>query len=90
MKLDERYYDIAENHYIKKEYHEALSYFQKSCSIKESNDSLNYIGCCYLNLGEYKTAIKIFEKIIEKSPDWERPYFNIGRVYFQKSNLKLI
>lgn len=87
LHLHENYYEIAEKYYIKRNYHEALNYFQKSCSIKESNDSLNYMGCCYIYLGDNSAAIKLFKKVIEKSPNWERPYFNIGRVYLQNGDM---
>jgi len=76
-------YESAEDHYEKKEYKKALALFTQLNSREQSNDCLNYIGCCNLKLGDYHVAIEIFERLIRQNPDWERPVFNLGRVYLK-------
>lgn len=44
---------------------------------------LNLRMRCYLQLKEFDSAIKIFKDLISDYPDWERPYFNLGRVYLE-------
>lgn len=79
----EELYQIAENHYIKENYKEALNVFQEALKLNETNNCLNYIGCCYLELNEYKNAANIFFELSDENPDWERPAFNLGRVYLK-------
>jgi tetratricopeptide (TPR) repeat protein len=79
-------YDIGENHYIKGKYKEALKYFQESYKRGEEKiDALNYMGCCYMNLGEYQMALELFDSIL-RSHLWERALFNKGRVYLRLEN----
>jgi len=83
MKNYEEDFQFAEDFYEKKEYKKALELFAMLNDREETNDCLNYIGCCNLELGEYSTAIRIFENLIQQNPDWERPVFNLGRVYLK-------
>lgn len=66
----------AENFYASGEYKKALKIFKKINALRPDNDSLNYIGCCHIELGEYERAREIFLQLIAASPDWERPHFN--------------
>lgn len=76
-------YEIGESNYIEGNYTEALKYFKESYENEEEKiDALNYIGCCYMNLGEYDKAIKTFDKILSYTL-WERALFNKGRVYLK-------
>jgi len=84
----EDYYREAEKFYAEDNYTEALNLFKKSYSIKETNDCLNYIGCCYMNLGDSLSAIRIFKELIKTCPDWERPFFNLGRAYIKLKKYK--
>ncbi|MCB8818803.1 tetratricopeptide repeat protein [Desulfosporosinus shakirovi] len=84
----EKYYEKAEIYYINRQYEKALSCFKKSYDLKKTNDCLNYIGCCYLELNNYISAINIFSKLNKNSPGWERPIFNLGRVYLKTENFK--
>lgn len=77
----EEYYNCAEEKYINGNYKEALQLFKNACSIRETNDCLNYIGCCYLNLKEYLSAIRLFKRLLVLCPNWERPLINLGRMY---------
>lgn len=83
-----KYYEKGEELYANGNYLEALKLFEKSLSLNETNDCLNYIGCCYLKLGNSDSAINIFEKLITICPDWERPVFNLGRVFLKLENFK--
>lgn len=82
------YYEQAEKHYLKRNYREALSFFKEALKLKESNDCLNYIGCCYLELNDFKAAGDLFFKLSDDNPDWERPAFNLGRVFLKSGYLE--
>lgn len=66
----EEYYEQAEKHYLKRNYQEALNYFKEALKLNESNDCLNYIGCCYLELNDFKAAGNLFIKLCDDNPDW--------------------
>ena len=74
------YWDMGNDSYMHNRYCEALTFFLKACEIKETNEILNYIGCCYIKLGDSKRAYDIF-KDLTKRTKWERPWFNLGRIY---------
>lgn len=79
-------YDIGEKLYIEGKYEEAIKYFKQSIDEEEDiNSSLNYIGCCYVNLERNYEALKVFDEVL-KLRLWERPFFNKGRVYLKLEN----
>lgn len=82
------YYEKAEKYYSNGEYSQALNYFTKSYQLEENNDCLNYLGCCYLELNDLVSACKIFKSLIKNCPDWERPLFNLGRLYLKQKKFK--
>jgi len=86
MKYDE-IYRSAENYYISGDYIVALGLFQKALTLTQSNDCLNYIGCCYIELMDFDSANEIFKKLIESNPDWERPILNMGRIKLKSGRL---
>lgn len=81
------FYEIGESNYIEGNYKKALKYFKESYEKEEEDklNALNYIGCCYMNLGEYVKAINAFDKILS-STLWERALFNKGRVFLKIKN----
>ena len=74
-------YDIGDELYFEGRYTEAADVF-KECILQEIelNSSMNYLGCCELNLGNFDQALYWFEQIIERDPSWETPYISKGRV----------
>ncbi len=76
-------FNQAESYYVHGQYSEALCIFKRLYKLMPSNDCLNYIGCTFLELGEYNSSVGCFESLIEKCPNWERPVFNLGRVYLK-------
>ena len=71
----------AEDCYVEGNYKTALELFTKLSRAEETEECLNYIGCCQLCLGNYEDAIARFETLIAQNPTWIRPIFNLGRVY---------
>jgi len=71
----------AEDCYAEGDYKAALELFTKLSRTEETEECLNYIGCCQLCLGNYTDAIARFETLIAHNPTWIRPIFNLGRVY---------
>lgn len=82
--ISDNLYEEAETYYINGEYSKALKLFKKCYELDEDIDSLNYIGCCYLNLNEFNSSINVFNDLINTCPDWDRPLFNLGRVYLKQ------
>lgn len=74
-------YDKAQAFYEKGMFHEALGLFHEMADSWPDFSVLNYIGCCYIGTKDYKTAESVFNELISEAPDWERPYFNLARVY---------
>lgn len=84
----EEYYELAENYYINHNYEEAIGLFKEALKLEETNDCLNYIGCCYSELNDFKAAGKIFFKLSDDNPDWERPVFNLGRTLLKSGYIE--
>lgn len=81
------FYSLGEELYIKGNYLEAYNDFQKGYQLGiNTNDCLNYMGCCQMELGNLFEALKIFDCLIEKTA-WERPLFNKGRVYLKMGEM---
>ncbi|WP_160311853.1 lipopolysaccharide assembly protein LapB [Paenibacillus sp. IHB B 3415] len=80
-------YDQGEEAYASGDFVRALALFTEEWELGHSGDCLNYMGCCHLSLGEYPAALSCFERLRQKSPEWERPLFNLGRVYFRLGKL---
>ena len=76
-------YDEAQVLYETREYQKALEKFDRISPEWPDLSVLNYIGCCYIGTQDYEKAEEIFRSLIETSPDWERPYFNLARVLLE-------
>lgn len=76
-------YDEAQDFFEKQNFDKALEIFKQILPYCSDFSVLNYIGCCYLGTHEYASAESIFKDLISKAPDWERPYFNLARVYIE-------
>lgn len=74
-------YSEADELYAQGRYKEALQVFWTLYAKNPNNSVLNYIGCCYLGMQNYEAARETFEILTTLSPEWERPFFNLGRVY---------
>lgn len=74
-------YNQGNDLYAEGKYIEAYRYFLQSYTNNEDvTDSMNYLGCIELMLGNYEEALDWFIKLVKIKPTWERPIFNIGRV----------
>lgn len=85
---DHELFDKAEDLYAEEKFQEAMIHFQQIKDPEYQNDCRNYMGCCYLNLGQFEEALNCFTNLAQQEPGWERPIFNIGRVYLAMGNLE--
>ena len=83
--LYEKLYSKGEKNYEQQQYKQALMLFMNAYASEATNDCENYIGCCYIHLEQYNDAERIFEKLINIAPEWERPVFNLGNVYLKQN-----
>lgn len=79
----EEVYNKAQTFYENGDFQQALALFQQISDACPDFSVLNYIGCCYLGMKHYRAAERTFKEVIAKAPDWERPYFNLARVYME-------
>lgn len=85
-KNDSLIFDEAEKLYTDGCYENALRSFKR---IKEkNNDVINYIGCCEFKCENYNSAIEIFSGLITSEPNWSRPMYNLGQVFFKLQDEK--
>lgn len=84
----DKYFLEGEGYYIKRNFITALELFKDALRMKRTNDCLNYIGCCYLELNVFQSAIEIFQKLYDDNPDWERPALNLGRAFLRCKNFE--
>lgn len=76
-------FDKAVLYYEDADYERALILFKKILCIFNDVKIQNYIGCCYLQLKKIEDAKEIFTALVENESDWDRPLFNLGRVYIE-------
>lgn len=64
-----KYFNAGRNKYEKKQYSEALTYFQKATEINPGqNEIYYYLSSCYSYLGDCRDAKKMFEKARQLEP----------------------
>lgn len=78
-------YEQGDELYFQQMYAEAYSVFLEAIQFDQTDtDSMNYIGCCELMLGNYHEAVNWFDKVIRLEPHWGRPVCNKGRVFLKQ------
>lgn len=81
-------YDIGDQLYFEGRYQEAADIFRECIDKQlELNSSINYLGCCELQLGNFEQALGWFDEVIGRAPHWERPHINKSRVLIKQGNL---
>lgn len=78
-------YEKGEQLYLAGNFEKAKKCFQIICKNKTDNSALNYLACCDIQLGYLDEAKKILDDLIKRT-EWERPLFNLGRVYLIQNN----
>jgi Tfp pilus assembly protein PilF len=82
-------YDLGDQLYFEGKYLEASDKFKECIQQNiELNSSMNYLGCCELNLDNYDQALYWFDRIIQQEPDWETPYCSKARVLMKQKKYK--
>lgn len=78
----EKYYRIGQNHFIARQYADALAACQKAISLKQDYaEAYLGMGRAYYFLRQYKNALAASEKAIALKPDFARAYGGIGMSY---------
>jgi tetratricopeptide (TPR) repeat protein len=69
---------------IKKDYAEALNWYQKTLDIKTDERKACYgIGYCYNSTGKFADAIPFLKKAIEQEPSYTAAYVELGYSYYR-------
>ena len=66
MQVPKKYYLFALEEFKKKNFKKTKSYLLKHIQNCSDFESLNLLGLCYLNLGEFKEAGQTFHSLIKK------------------------
>lgn len=92
IELDPQYYDaymqLALIKSAKKD-KMALDYFKNALKIDSTSMEAKYgMAMFYQNNKNYPKAIEIYRQMVIDSPQYEKPYYNLGYIYFQMDSLK--
>ena len=76
------YFFKGEEHGIKGELSEAISYYKKALQIEPDYASAYYnLGIAYGSLGLYKDAVEVCKQTIRIDPDFTMAYYILGNAY---------
>jgi cytochrome c-type biogenesis protein CcmH/NrfG len=64
------YMGLGDCYYVKKDYDSAITYFEKSLSIKPEAFTYRYLGDAFLNKGELDRAIDAYQKSVDANPNY--------------------
>jgi tetratricopeptide (TPR) repeat protein len=79
-------YNLGAAHMNKKQYDEALTYFEQVVRAEPDNARALYnIGVIYLNKGQYDNALRYFERVVILEPKNQRALYNIGVIHMNRS-----
>ncbi|WP_058301923.1 tetratricopeptide repeat protein [Gorillibacterium timonense] len=80
-------YDKGDQLYSDGKFSEAANVFRECIDLGiDLIDSMNYLGCCEMQLGNYEAAHHWLDKAISLEPVWERLYTNKSRIYMKQGN----
>ena len=78
-------FELGKIYFSLNDYQNASKYLTQASRVQsDNNELLSLIADSYKRSGHADDAIKIFEKIIENSPDSAFAYAKIGEIYFQR------
>lgn len=76
------YREIGRQHFLNKEYAEAVNWLLKAKSAYYDDPMLNFfLGISYKEMKEYDEALKYLKRQLENQPDEPSPYYNIACIY---------
>ncbi|GAB6988756.1 tetratricopeptide repeat protein [Paenibacillus pini] len=80
-------YDKGDQLYYEQKFSEAANVFMECIELEvDKIDSMNYLGCCELQLGNYEKAHHWFDQAMVFSPEWGRLYSNKSRVFMKQGD----
>lgn len=71
-----------------KKYEEALSAFATVRMLEDMPGLGEHVGLCYMEMGKLKEAEEQFLSVIERMPDYFRPYLLVGQIRLQNKDEK--
>ena len=69
--------------YVNQDYQKAMMYFEKSYSIEKNTFAAFYLGCDYLQKGDYSTAMPLFQYVTDET-DSPEAWYNLGLCFMRK------
>lgn len=79
----------AKNHYINKNYREALRLLLDASNTNANSEIYVDIGNCYYMLDGQKEALEYWNKAISLNPKNSKPYTNIGNLYYKNGEIEM-
>ena len=87
--IEELYFqgvDLLEN---KKQYEEALTYFQQIIELNPDHAEAHFqIGKIFRTTGQFEKAITYYQNAINLKPDYSSAYYELGLVYLELKKIK--
>jgi len=76
------YFFKGEEHRIKGEFSEAISYYKRALQIDlQHADAFFYLEWLYNKKGDYEKAVEAYQEVIHINPDYPYIHYNIGWAY---------
>lgn len=79
----------AKNHYVNKNYREALKLLLDASTTNADSEIYVDIGNCYYMLDGQKEALEYWNKAINLNPKNSKPYTNIGNLYYRNGEIEM-
>lgn len=84
------YIEIGDKYLSEQNYTEALFTYNEALNEFPKNSKILYrIANVYILRKQYDTSISFFKKIIKTDPEFESAYYDLGKIYYEKSKLDI-
>ena len=84
----QKYDSLGDEYFSQKLYERAKSEYEKELSINSTASGNFKMGKCLMKLGEFKDAVKFFDKALKIDPKFYEAIYFKGRTYLLSGNMK--